>query len=101
MLGLGVNVWIPMMTRFVSWEGEFWNKNFEEYKTGFGLVNQQWIGLENLHQITTAFNTHMRVDYSFDLGSTLSTMYYKVKVEAEDNFYKFSYESYSSRDSKF
>ncbi|XP_047145928.1 uncharacterized protein LOC105846167 isoform X2 [Hydra vulgaris] len=57
------NVWIPIMTRFASWEPTFWDKTFKAYEDGFGLINQQWIGLKKLNQITSVFYTDMRVDY--------------------------------------
>ena len=90
-----------MMTRFSSWEADFWKKDYQSYKNGFGLVNQHWIGLENLHRITKAFQTNMRIDYSFQNGNTISIVYIEIKVETEENHYQFNYKSYDDRSCKF
>ncbi|XP_065651459.1 uncharacterized protein LOC136079550 [Hydra vulgaris] len=92
-------VWIPMMTRFASWESTIWNKSYEAYENGFGLVNQQWIGLKNLNQITNTFFTDMRIDYTFKEGITFSTRYYNVTVGSSEEKYVFRYEKYNPRGS--
>nr|XP_047144773.1 uncharacterized protein LOC105843460 [Hydra vulgaris] len=92
-------VWIPMMTRFASWESTFWDKSFEAYENGFGLVNQQWIGLKNLNQITSTFFTDMRIDYAFKEGITFSTRYYNVTIGSSEEKYIFRYEKYNPRGS--
>ncbi|XP_065677642.1 uncharacterized protein LOC105843460 isoform X3 [Hydra vulgaris] len=94
-----VGVWIPMMTRFASWESTFWDKSFEAYENGFGLVNQQWIGLKNLNQITSTFFTDMRIDYAFKEGITFSTRYYNVTIGSSEEKYIFRYEKYNPRGS--
>ncbi|XP_065651450.1 uncharacterized protein LOC136079546 isoform X3 [Hydra vulgaris] len=92
-------VWIPMMTRFASWETTFWDKTYESYENGFGLVNQQWIGLKNLNQITSTFFTDMRIDYAFKEDITFSTMYYNVTIGSSEEKYIFQYEKYNPRGS--
>ncbi|XP_065652274.1 uncharacterized protein LOC136079791 isoform X2 [Hydra vulgaris] len=92
-------IWIPMMTRFSNWESSFWNRSYESYENGFGLINQQWIGLEKLYQITNTFFTDMRVDYFFEDSITFSTMYYNVNIGSSEDSYVLSYESYDPRDS--
>ncbi|XP_047144500.1 uncharacterized protein LOC105845954 isoform X2 [Hydra vulgaris] len=92
-------VWIPMMTRFADWELSFWNRSFEDYENGFGLVNQQWIGLKKINQITSTFFTDMRVDYFLRKDLAFTTMYYNVLVDSSDTNYMFSYEKYDPRDS--
>ena len=87
------------MTRFASWDSKFWTKGFGAYENGFGLVNQQWIGLKKLYQITNAFVTDMRVDYTFKEDLTFSTMYYNISVSSND--YVFSYSAYDSRGCEF
>ena len=90
-----------MMTRYSTWEADFWDKSYEAYQTGFGLVNQQWIGLENLYKITSAFKTNMRVDYSFIDGTTISTIYFDIKVDTKENSFQFYYAKYDARGCKF
>ncbi|XP_065652226.1 uncharacterized protein LOC136079778 [Hydra vulgaris] len=92
-------VWIPMMTRFADWDFGFWNRSYEDYENGFGLVNQQWIGLKKINQITSTFFTDMRVDYFLRKDLAFSTMYYNILVNLSDTNYMFSYEKYDSRDS--
>ncbi|XP_047144978.2 uncharacterized protein LOC101236634 isoform X1 [Hydra vulgaris] len=92
-------VWVPMMTRFASWESTFWDKSYEAYENGFGLVNQQWIGLKNLNQITSTFFTDMRIDYTFKEGITFSTRYYNVTIGSSEEKYIFQYEKYNPRGS--
>ncbi|XP_047144908.1 uncharacterized protein LOC105846093 isoform X2 [Hydra vulgaris] len=92
-------VWIPMMTRFASWESSFWDKSYESYENGFGLVNQQWIGLKNLNQITSNYFTDMRIDYVFKEGITFSTRYYNVTIGSSEEKYIFQYEKYNPRGS--
>ena len=81
------------MTRFASWDSKFWAKSFDAY--------QQWIGLKKLYQITNAFVTDMRVDYTFKEDLTFSTMYYNIIVGSKDDGYVFSYSNYNSRGCKF
>nr|XP_047145915.1 uncharacterized protein LOC105843863 isoform X2 [Hydra vulgaris] len=92
-------VWIPMMTRFASWESSFWSKSYDAYENGFGLFNQQWIGLKKIYQITNTFFTDMRVDYVFEESITLSTMYYNVIIGSSEDNYVFNYEKYDPRGS--
>ncbi|XP_065677921.1 uncharacterized protein LOC100201473 isoform X1 [Hydra vulgaris] len=92
-------VWIPMMTRFASWESSFWSKSYDAYENGFGLFNQQWIGLKKIYQITNTFFTDMRVDYIFEESITLSTMYYNVIIGSSEDNYVFNYEKYDPRGS--
>nr|XP_047142839.1 uncharacterized protein LOC124817087 [Hydra vulgaris] len=92
-------VWFPMMTRFAGWDSIFWNKSYEDYENGFGLVNQQWIGLKKINQITSNFFTDMRVDYFLRKDLAFSTIYNKVYVDSSNNNYMFSYDTYDSRGS--
>ncbi|XP_065652272.1 uncharacterized protein LOC105847086 isoform X2 [Hydra vulgaris] len=97
--GVRSGIWIPMMTRFSYWESSFWNRSYEAYENGFGLINQQWIGLKKLYQITSTFFTDMRVDYFFEDSITFSTMYYNVSIGSSEDSYVLSYENYDPRDS--
>lgn len=90
-------VWLPMMTRFASWEPIFWDRSYEDYENGFGLVNQQWTGLKKLNQITSTFITDMRVDYFFIEDIVFSTMYYNVRVGSSVEKYVFNYDRYDPR----
>ncbi|XP_065651458.1 uncharacterized protein LOC136079549 isoform X6 [Hydra vulgaris] len=90
-------VWIPMMTRFATWETTFWDKSYESYENGFGLVNQQWIGLKNLNQITSTFFTDMRIDYAFKEDIIFSTRYYNVTIGSSEEKYIFRYDAYNPR----
>ncbi|XP_065651457.1 uncharacterized protein LOC136079549 isoform X5 [Hydra vulgaris] len=92
-------VWIPMMTRFATWETTFWDKSYESYENGFGLVNQQWIGLKNLNQITSTFFTDMRIDYAFKEDIIFSTRYYNVTIGSSEEKYIFRYDAYNPRGS--
>ncbi|XP_065652260.1 uncharacterized protein LOC105843863 isoform X3 [Hydra vulgaris] len=92
-------VWIPMMTRFGNWESSFWSKSYDAYENGFGLFNQQWIGLKKIYQITNTFFTDMRVDYVFEESITLSTMYHNVIIGSSEDNYVFNYEKYDPRGS--
>ncbi|XP_065651452.1 uncharacterized protein LOC136079548 isoform X2 [Hydra vulgaris] len=92
-------VWIPMMTRFATWEPTFWDKSYESYENGFGLVNQQWIGLKNLNQITSTFFTDMRIDYAFKEDIIFSTRYYNVTIGSSEEKYIFRYDAYNPRGS--
>nr|XP_047145388.1 uncharacterized protein LOC105847086 [Hydra vulgaris] len=92
-------IWIPMMTRFSNWESNFWNRSYESYENGFGLINQLWIGLKKLNQITSTFFTDMRVDYFFEDNITFSTMYYNVSIGSSKDSYVLGYESYDPKDS--
>ncbi|XP_065681907.1 uncharacterized protein LOC100201506 isoform X2 [Hydra vulgaris] len=94
-----VGIWIPMMTRFSTWESSFWDKSYEAYENGFGLINQQWIGLKNINQITSAFFTDMRVEYFIFEDISFSSMYYNVTVGSSIDDYLLSYETYDSKGS--
>ncbi|XP_065677916.1 uncharacterized protein LOC105846181 isoform X2 [Hydra vulgaris] len=92
-----IEVWLPMMTRFASWESTFWDRSYEDYENGFGLVNQQWIGLKKLNQITSTFITDMRVDYFFIEDIVFSTMYYNVRFGSSVEKYVLNYDRYDPR----
>ncbi|XP_047144980.1 uncharacterized protein LOC105845905 isoform X1 [Hydra vulgaris] len=92
-------IWIPMMARFFNWDSGFWNRSYDAYENGFGLINQQWIGLKKLYQITSTFFTDMRVDYFFEDSITFSTMYYNVNIGSSEDSYVLSYGNYDPRDS--
>ncbi|XP_065661527.1 uncharacterized protein LOC105843664 isoform X4 [Hydra vulgaris] len=94
-----IGIWIPMMTRFSTWESSFWDKSYEAYENGFGLINQQWIGLKNINQITSTFFTDMRVEYFIFEDISFSSMYYNVTVSSSIDDYLFSYETYDSKGS--
>ncbi|XP_047145235.1 uncharacterized protein LOC105847418 isoform X1 [Hydra vulgaris] len=91
------SAWIPIMTRFASWEPTFWDKTFKSYEDGFGLVNQQWIGLKKLNQLTSTFFSDMRVDYFISKDIKLSTMYYNVIVGSSNDKYVLNYDRYDPK----
>ncbi|XP_065651871.1 uncharacterized protein LOC136079651 isoform X2 [Hydra vulgaris] len=94
---LNKDTWIPIMTRFASWGPMFWDRTFEAYENGFGLINQQWIGLKKLNQLTSTFFSDMRVDYFVSEDIRLSTMYYNVIVGSSNDKYVFSYDKYDPK----
>ncbi|XP_047145232.1 uncharacterized protein LOC105847055 isoform X2 [Hydra vulgaris] len=89
--------WIPIMTRFASWEPMFWDRTFQAYEDGFGLINQQWIGLKKLNQLTSVFFTDMRVDYFVSKDIKLSTIYHNVIVGSSNDKYVLTYDSYDPK----
>ncbi|XP_065651877.1 uncharacterized protein LOC105847418 isoform X5 [Hydra vulgaris] len=91
------DAWIPIMTRFSSWEPTFWDKTFKAYEDGFGLINQQWIGLKKLNQLTSTFFTDMRVEYFISKDIKLSTMYYNVIVGSSNDNYVLNYDRYDPK----
>ncbi|CAH1224584.1 ANGPT1 [Branchiostoma lanceolatum] len=70
-LGTGVEVYCDMDTAGGGWtviqrrqDGSVpFNKNWEEYKQGFGDKNgEYWLGNENIHLLTTQNNYTLRID---------------------------------------
>ncbi|XP_019624215.1 PREDICTED: fibrinogen-like protein 1 [Branchiostoma belcheri] len=72
------------------------NKNWEEYKQGFGNKNgEYWLGNENIHRLTTQKGYRLRVDV-MDWGkNTRYAEYDTFRVSGESDQYRLSLSGYS------
>ena len=78
----------------------FHNKNWEDYKKGFGDYRYNyWIGLEKLHAITSSGDYELFVGFSYFLSNTLMRtfgIYGKFSVSDESQNYKVTIKDFSS-----
>ncbi|XP_077463087.1 angiopoietin-related protein 4-like [Stigmatopora argus] len=72
------------------------NQNWEGYKKGFGSLNDEfWLGLENIHIISTQAQYLLQVEVTDWAGETQSTRY-RVNLDGEDKNYALHLEEDSS-----
>ena len=70
--------------------------NWSDYKVGFGDLNSEfWLGLDNIHRLTSDNNSMLRVDLEDFEGNTAYAEYNKFGVMNENNKYKLIVDSYS------
>ena len=64
-------------------------REWEDYKLGFGYVNgDYWLGLQNLHWLTSTATYELRVDLEDFTGNTVYAKYSKFHIGDERLFYK-------------
>ena len=65
------------------------NKNWEEYKTGFGDMDGDfWLGNDNIHALTSSSSTELRIDMVTEGGAHHFVKYSSMRVEDEANNYR-------------
>ena len=74
----------------------FENKNWEEYKRGFGnYLGNYWMGLEALHEITSSGTYHLYIGFRISSFTDPKYAYYSgFSIGNEGNSYTLSYSSY-------
>ncbi|CAH1224823.1 TUBA1A [Branchiostoma lanceolatum] len=98
-LSSGVEVYCDMDTAGGGWtviqrrqDGSVpFNKNWEEYKQGFGDVNgEYWLGNENIHLLTQQKSYTLRIDMSDWEGESRFAEYSTFRVSGESDGYRLS-----------
>jgi hypothetical protein len=73
---------------------EDFNRTWDEYKNGFGSLDQNfWLGNELIHRLT-ATPQEVVFDIESDAGINTVVMYENFKVHSEDNKYKLTIDGY-------
>ena len=71
-------------------------RGWAEYKRGFGsLTGEFWLGLDNIHRLTSGGNYKLRVDLEDFAGNNYYAEYDLFIVASEGEKYKRSVESYT------
>ena len=71
-------------------------QGWAEYKRGFGsLTGEFWLGLDNIHRLTSSGNYKVRVDLEDFTGNTYYAEYDSFIVASEGEKYKLSVGSYT------
>jgi len=71
-------------------------RNWTDYKVGFGDLNGEfWLGLDNIHRLTSDNNGMLRVDLEDFEGNTAYAEYNKFGVMSENNKYRLILGSHS------
>ena len=71
-------------------------RNWTEYKRGYGnLTGEFWLGLDNLHRLTSSGKYKLRVDLEDFAGNAYYAEYGLFKVGTEEEKYKLSVGNYS------
>ncbi|KAI8489093.1 Fibrinogen- domains (FReDs) [Branchiostoma belcheri] len=100
----GVEVYCDMDTAEGGWtviqrrmDGSVpFNKNWEEYKHGFGNKNgEYWLGNENIHRLTSHKTYRMRVDMMYWDMRTYYAEYETFRVSGESDQYRLQISGYS------
>jgi hypothetical protein len=86
--------WTVLMRRVDG--TEYFNRTWEEYKNGFGSLDQNfWLGNELIHRLT-ATKQEALFDIESDTGDNSMVLYKNFKVDSEDNKYKLTVDEYES-----
>jgi len=73
-------------------------RNWTDYKVGFGDLNGEfWLGLDNIHRLTSDNNGMLRVDLEDFEGNTAYAEYNKFSVKNENDLYRLNLASYSGK----
>jgi len=69
---------------------------WSDYKVGFGDLNGEfWLGLDNIHHLTSDNNSMLRVDLEDFEGNTVYAEYNKFGVKNENDQYRLNLGSFS------
>ena len=72
-------------------------QNWTDYKTGFGdPAGEFWLGLDQLHTLTTNGNYGLRVTYRADNGDVFCALYSHISVNDESDNYRLSVSGYQA-----
>jgi len=74
------------------------DRGWEEYKDGFGAVTDAgsyWLGLENIHKLTTQSSNRLVVRMKKGDGSFVHATYGRFRVEGEETGYRLDVSCYS------
>ena len=87
--------WVVFLRRMDAAE-DFPNKLWQDYVTGFGnLTGSFWLGLQAIHEITSRYNTTLRIQLQDWDGSTGYEEYQNFSISGEDDGYRLSIGGYS------
>ena len=71
-------------------------RGWAEYKRGFGsLTGEFWLGLDEIHRLTSSGSYNLRVDLEDFAGKTCYAEYVSFKVASEGEKYQLSVGRYS------
>jgi len=71
-------------------------RSWTEYKRGFGnLTGEFWLGLDNIHRLSTSGSYKLRVDLEDFDGNTFFAEYDPFEVSSEGEKYQLSVGSYN------
>ena len=71
-------------------------RGWTEYKDGFGpLTGEFWLGLDNIHRLTSSGKYKLRVDLEDFTGKTYYAEYDVFEVASEEEKYKLSVGNYT------
>ncbi|ESO01679.1 hypothetical protein HELRODRAFT_81674 [Helobdella robusta] len=90
---LSVNGWIVIQQRIDG--SQSFNKNWQQYKDGFGLYNANfWLGLEKIYQLTSSAGYRLRFEILVKNGAWISDEYDSFKIDSEDSKYAINVSGY-------
>ena len=76
--------------------------DWSDYKFGFGDLNGEfWLGLDNIHRLTSDNNSMVRVDLEDFEGNTVYAEYDVFSVMSENDKYKLILGNYSGDSPRF
>ena len=71
------------------------DREWNDYKKGFGNVGGEfWLGLDNIHQLTSTANYGLLVEIEDWSGNQFWAWYYHFSVESEAQLYRLSVSGY-------
>ncbi|XP_052784673.1 fibrinogen-like protein A [Mya arenaria] len=86
--------WIVFQRR--KYGSEDFNRSWEEYKLGFGDLNDDfWWGNEKLHHMTTGEPMELRIDLEDFNGNKAFAKYHSFRIRSEEHNYKLEVGGYS------
>ena len=69
--------------------------NWVDYKNGFGNISGEfWLGLDNIHSLTSNGSNVLRVDMETFGGETAHAEYDGFSIDNESTYYTLRYSSY-------
>lgn len=92
--------WLVIQQRnyYASEEEESFNRNWTEFRDGFGTVGHRlefWLGLEAMHQLTTSADYELAVEVMDDMFEDYEyARYSKFHVAGEDDKYRLTVGGY-------
>ena len=89
---------MTVLRRTDTAEVDFTSKLWNDYKNGFGnLSGEFWIGNENLHLLTSYYNTKVKFELEAANKPIYLITYSEFRVAAESSNYRLSISGYSGR----
>ena len=80
--------WTTIQRRVVNGKTNFY-RNWDDYELGFGNLEEEfWLGLQNIHRLTTRDGVELRIDLQDEHGNNVTWTYQEFRLDGSADKYR-------------